>query len=665
MLVIEDCINMKRVYCSLSLGRILPRFLSTWFLFLAFVGFLLIGCEIATKEGVAASTALEQQADSQDISASSDLTGSPRQTLATFLRLRDEMEADFADYEQRWDFESMDRVYDVLEELRLLIDLSSVPNASRLQNGNRTVAYLLDVLGRVDLPDLKDVPHHVGDEKVAPTQYRIPSTPLRIVKVESGLRVGEFLFSPQTIQIAPRFYRKIQSKPLRTSLPIDSWTKTLPQLTGPLIPLSFVISLPPPFKVLILGTPLWKIMAVFLIVGLTVALLFYGHRVLMRLHFSSTALRMSQVMLTPIVLLIFMALLVYFFKYQLVIAGPFRALYHLLNTILFYCTLAWGFWQGALSIFDTVVVDPRFPDESLDLNLFRLIARIVAVVGSIIILAYGLQELGVPIVSLVTGLGIGGLAIALAIRPTLENLIGGFILFADKPVKVGDYCEFGDKSGTVEEIGVRSTQIRSLDRTLISIPNSQFVDMELINWARCDQMLINQQISLRYETDSDQLRFVLAKVREMFHSHPRIDPETIRVRFSGYGSSSLDIDLRVYAKTREWNDFFAIKEDVLLRIGDIVKQSGTSFAFPSQTIYLGKDEGTDEELGEKAKQEVRKWRRSRQFPFPRFAVSKLEQLRDKLHYPPTGSPDFLATEEELSEGGEQLSAEPLNDESSQ
>ena len=111
------------------------------------------------------------------------------------------------------------------------------------------------------------------------------------------------------------------------------------------------------------------------------------------------------------------------------------------------------------------------------------------------------------------------------------------------------------------------------------MPNAQFADMQIVNWARCDQMLIAQTIGLRHETDADQLRHVLAKIREMFHGHPRIDSETVRVRFVGYGASSLDLDIRVYARTHEWNDFYAIREDVLFRIKDIVEQSGTGFAF--------------------------------------------------------------------------------------
>ena len=106
------------------------------------------------------------------------------------------------------------------------------------------------------------------------------------------------------------------------------------------------------------------------------------------------------------------------------------------------------------------------------------------------------------------------------------------------------FCNFGDHTGTVEAIGIRSTQLRALDRTQITIPNAQFADMQIVNWAKCDQMLINETIGLRYETSPDQLRFVLAKLREMVHAHPRIDNDTVRVRFSGYGNSALNVTLR-------------------------------------------------------------------------------------------------------------------------
>ena len=184
--------------------------------------------------------------------------------------------------------------------------------------------------------------------------------------------------------------------------------------------------------------------------------------------------------------------------------------------------------------------------------------------------------------------------------------------------------------------------------------------MEIVNWAQCDEMLINETIGVRYETTPDQLRYALAKLREMFHAHPRINSETVRVRFSGYGNSSLNITIRVYAMTREWNDFHAIREDVFLRVYDIITEAGTGFAFPSHTIYMGKDSGLDEETGKKAMERVQAWRRSGQLPFPRFSPAQLERIDDTLDYPPKGSPEAGHEDLEAAARAERLSAEPLS-----
>ncbi|RYH12324.1 mechanosensitive ion channel [Tropicimonas sp. IMCC6043] len=149
----------------------------------------------------------------------------------------------------------------------------------------------------------------------------------------------------------------------------------------------------------------------------------------------------------------------------------------------------------------------------------------------------------------------------------------------------------------------------------------------------------------------------MAKLREMLIGHPRIDSDTVRVRFSNFGASSLDIDIRVYAVTREWNDFFAIKEDVQFRIMSIVELSGTGFAFPSHTLYLGRDDGLDADRSRDVKREVSAWRRKQELPFPNLPGDRQRQLDGKLSYPPPGSPDFNVTAEELEDaGGEPLSA---------
>ncbi len=431
------------------------------------------------------------------------------------------------------------------------------------------------------------------------------------------------------------------------------------QLTGPMVPAALIDAVPENLMRPVLGTPIWKIIAVAVLTLLSALLLILWNRATTHPAWGGLVGERWRQILSPLALLLVALGLRYIFATQIIVVGAFASAVFATLTVVFYLALAWTFWVLVLAVFETAIHRGNLPEETFDANMLRLIARILGIFGGIVILAYGAQDIGLPVFSLLAGLGIGGIAIALAIRPTLENLIGGFVLYLDRPIRVGDFCTFGDSSGTVESIGVRSIQIRALDRTLITLPNATFADMQIVNWAQCDRMLITQTIGLRYETDLDQMRHVIARLREMLISHPRIDSETARVRFADYGASSLDIDVRIYALTREWNDFYAIKEDVLFRIKTIVEQSGTGFAFPSQTLYMSRDDGLDAELGEKAKQEVAAWRRAGKLPFPNLPTDRVKRLDGRLSYPPPGSPDFNATAEELEEaGGERLSAEP-------
>lgn len=161
------------------------------------------------------------------------------------------------------------------------------------------------------------------------------------------------------------------------------------------------------------------------------------------------------------------------------------------------------------------------------------------------------------------------------------------VLFADKPVRVGEFCAFGDKMGTVEAIGLRSTRIRSLDRTPITVPNAEFfAAADQDNFTRRDMNLFQCSIGLRYETTADQLRYVAAKIRKLLIQHSKVLPDPARVRLSEFGASAYVLDVFALVQCADWNEFLAVKEDLNLRIIDIVAESGTGFAFPSQTVYL-------------------------------------------------------------------------------
>lgn len=582
-------------------------------------------------------------------------TDSPKETLTTFYRLRSELETVLQEYAVRRTSDGLQQILVRGAQLRALIDLTAVAEASREETGDDIVANLLDIFGRITPPNLDDVPDSEAFDESETAQYRIPGTPLRISRIDEGSREGEFLFNNRTATVAPRFLLGIEDLPLQSELGIRSWSTSLPQITGPLIPAAVVGAMPLSLRALWLDTPAWKVLAIGIVAVLAVFLVIALNRLLSRCVPDTAVGSLIYNLGRPVLIILVVLILIPFVDAQINTSGRFSTIVGTATTIIMYISAAWIFWAGSRLFIERVIRSPRVNEESLDANLLRLMAGAIGGIGAIIILAYGGQALGLPVFSIVAGLGIGGLAVALAIRPTLENLIGGVILYVDKPVRVGDFCTFGDRTGTVESIGIRSTQLRGLDRTLVAVPNAQFADMQITNWARCDEMLIQETIGLRYETTADQLRYFLANLRSMLHAHPRINSNTVRVRFSGYGDSALNITIRVYAKTREWNDFHAIREDIYLRIYDLVNEAGSGFAFPSQTLYMGRDDGIDTEKAKLAAERVKRWRRTGQLPFPRFTPEKLAKIEDSLDYPPRGSYEAGNEDLEIAAGEERLS----------
>jgi MscS family membrane protein len=255
-----------------------------------------------------------------------------------------------------------------------------------------------------------------------------------------------------------------------------------------------------------------------------------------------------------------------------------------------------------------------------------------------------LSNFGFNVAALLAGLGVGGIAVALAAQRTIENLFGGIMLYTDRPVRVGDFCRFGDKLGTIEEIGIRSTRIRTLDHTVITVPNAKFSNMELDNITARERIRLLAILTVRYETTPDQLRYILVEIRKLLYSHERVIPDTPRVRFINFGAYSLDIEVVAYVNSTDWAEFLGIREDIFLRIMDIIKASGSGFAFPSQTLYMGKDDGLKAERVREISEKVQKWREHNEIYLPNFPADKIEEFKGTLPYPPEGSPEHRGTD---------------------
>jgi MscS family membrane protein len=219
-------------------------------------------------------------------------------------------------------------------------------------------------------------------------------------------------------------------------------------------------------------------------------------------------------------------------------------------------------------------------------SLLRVLRRTVDVLVVFIALLLVLRYFGVDPTPALAGLGVGGIAVALAAQKTLENVIAGASLIFDQAVRVGDTLKVGEITGTVDHIGLRSTRMRTPDRTVVSIPNSQIANASLETLSARDKFWFHPVVGLRYETSPEQLRAVLDGLRRLLETHPSVDPESVRVRFVRLGAFSLDIELFAYLFASDWNRFLEMQEDLLLNVTEIVRRAGTEIAFPSQTMYV-------------------------------------------------------------------------------
>ncbi|MGA9978295.1 MAG: mechanosensitive ion channel family protein [Candidatus Sulfotelmatobacter sp.] len=242
-------------------------------------------------------------------------------------------------------------------------------------------------------------------------------------------------------------------------------------------------------------------------------------------------------------------------------------------------------------------------------------------------------NLGFNMSTALAGLGIGGLAIGFGAQQTIANLFGGVSVLGDEVIRVGDTCRFGDRTGTVEDIGLRSTRVRTDERTLLAIPNGTVATINVENLSRRDKMLFKTTLGLRPETKPDHLRYVLSELRRLLYSHPKIESKTVRVRLSDIAAGTLPVEVFSYVLTVDYNEFAAVREDLLLRMLDLVDDAGTSVAMPSQTLYISRDSGLEKEKAETATKKIADLRDNKKLPFPDFHGEDISSFKGTIDYP--------------------------------
>ena len=267
-------------------------------------------------------------------------------------------------------------------------------------------------------------------------------------------------------------------------------------------------------------------------------------------------------------------------------------------------------------------------------QLLRRVAKVMVALAAGLALFF---LAGFNLTAALAGLGIGGIAVALAAQKTLENFFGGITIILDQPVRVGDLCKIGDITGVVEDIGLRSTRLRTANRTVVSIPNGQTAAVNVENFGLRDRIAFRQTIGLRYETGPEPLRYVLAEIRRLLYGHPMVDSQTASIRFVRFGTSSLELEILAHVLTSNPDRFLEVQEDLLFRIMDVIEAGGARIALPSSTTYLARDPGIDREKAQTAAATVKGWRDEGDLPFPNYRPERIAEMRGRLEYPPPDS----------------------------
>jgi MscS family membrane protein len=557
---------------------------------------------------------------------------------------------------------------DWMERAVATLDLSAVPHGAREGVGVESALRLKEVLDRIALPPLDAIP---DAQAVAlarsgagltrwrgtdPLRWRHPGAAIDIVEVTDGERHGDFLFSSATVRKIGALYERVAELPYRrtTGGPIEDEYRA-PEITPGFLEMyvarvnlfapkssllgRVVARAPESLRTLYAGQPLWKwiALAIAALVGAVAAAgLFAATR---RVRTQIAEPWSSWLALVPPFGLALITIGVGWASEEAVnLTGAAQGLAIWTTTAVVVALTAWGVFLLCCAAAETMASRPALRVDPTSTTILRIGARILGFVLVVAIVVAGLRLLGADVVPLIAGLGVGGLAVALAAQRTFANLIGSVILFLNKPIRVGDLARYGENVGTVESIGLLSTRIRSLSRTIVTVPNAELSEMKLENFSARDEFLLSTTLQLRYETSPEQMRYVIARLREVLIAHPKVSPEPARVRFSSFGAYSKDVDVFAYLRARDWSDFCAIREDVLFRFDEVVAEAGTGFAFPSQTAYLARDQGLDTDAGATAEERVGAWRASDKLPFPEFDEAERERLEDSLAYPPQGSP---------------------------
>ena len=531
------------------------------------------------------------------------LTRSPRDTLTDFLQRMQAARRRVGEAVPK--FLGSDRLFPTEEmlnavaETRMMSEIATraleferVPMAlESFEYRSRMALTLQDLLERVGIPATTDIPDAAQMAAMEETRWQVPGTEIEIRRISRGPRAGEWLFSAETIQRLPEWHRRIANMRRGTddSESILDIYKYGPLGLSDIVPLRWMLGLPSWMKATIADQPMWRWSALVVLAASCALILTLLQRMLRPLRTSaggSGAGALWLDMVIPVALAALIMLVREAATHRLRFTEPVYAPMMITLSSMLYLTVVWIIWTSGRAIAETVIVSSRLKTSSIDGQLIRLALRFLALVLSVALLVEGANRIGLPAYSVVAGLGVGGIAVALAARDSLANLMGSFTIMIEKPFRIGHWIKMGDVEGTVESVGFRTTRIRTFYESLISVPSSLLVTSTVDNMGERRFRRVKTTISITYDTRRETLHAFVEALRELIAAHPHTRHDNYHVCLEEFGDSGLQILLYFYLDVPDWATELRQREDVLLRVMECAERLGVKFAFPTRTIHI-------------------------------------------------------------------------------
>ena len=286
----------------------------------------------------------------------------------------------------------------------------------------------------------------------------------------------------------------------------------------------------------------------------------------------------------------------------------YRLYYRHIVWIFLALAFYWIFTRITRAISSRIGVSLAARGRLAERSIVSLVRRFTEVLLFIFVALLVLRSLGVDVSTALAGVGIGGLAIGLGAQKTFENMFGGISILFDKVIQIGDTCKINNQTGVVEDIGLRSTRLRTADRTLLSIPNGVISSATLENLRFRDKFLCQQIVRLRYDLSPDHVRYILGKIQELLIEDPKVEDSSARVRFVRFAEYALEVEIFCYILEPEYNQYLAAQEQLFLKIMDTVEKAGAVLALPTQTTLVTQDSWINPQKAKAAEAAVEKAR---------------------------------------------------------